>query len=226
LLLTVRRSQRKIYEIYDRQMFSAIGNQSDIENLRVSAINMAHQEGFERSPDDVTLQRMVGFALSPALKKAFGDHLTMPFVVKGMFAELGKTAAGDAFVTLNYDGEYRQTRGAAVIGGTQVAEDRMLERLGAPDPTRSCDEALYRAFLAWTAGARAALRSGRGPAPEDDLPNPLLELDEAEADQEFVRGELATGAIEAAVLERRLNREMRFRMLSAKELETLAARFS
>src|ERR1044071_3451923 len=68
LLLTVRRTQRKVYEIYDRQMFSAIGNQSDIENVRLASINMAHQEGFERSPDDVSTQRLVGFSLSPALK--------------------------------------------------------------------------------------------------------------------------------------------------------------
>ena len=38
LLLTVRRTQRKIYEIYDRQMFSAIGMQADIENVRVRTI--------------------------------------------------------------------------------------------------------------------------------------------------------------------------------------------
>src|SRR5579862_3344525 len=70
LLLTVRRSQRKIFEIYDRQMFSAIGRQSDIEKVRLAAIQDAHREGFERSPDDVTLQRMIGFTLSPVLKQA------------------------------------------------------------------------------------------------------------------------------------------------------------
>ena len=73
LLLTVRRTQRKVYEIYDRQMFSAIGMQTDIETVRVRMIQIAHQEGFERSPDDVTLQRLVGFSLSPSLKQAYGD---------------------------------------------------------------------------------------------------------------------------------------------------------
>src|SRR5579859_276481 len=101
LLLTVRRTQRKIFEIYDRQMFSAIGRQSDIENVRLAAIQNAHQEGFERSPDDVTLQRMIGFALSPALKKAFGDQMYVPVVIRALFAELGRRPEADSFFVLN-----------------------------------------------------------------------------------------------------------------------------
>ena len=81
LLLTLRRTQRKVYEIYDRQMFSAIGKQADIENIRLSSIQYTHQEGFERSPDDVSIQRLAGFYLSPALKKAFGDAWTSPFII-------------------------------------------------------------------------------------------------------------------------------------------------
>ncbi len=69
LLLALKRRGRKVYEVYDRLMFSAIGNQADVENLRLAAIDFAHQEGFVRSPDDVTIQRVVGFALSPALKR-------------------------------------------------------------------------------------------------------------------------------------------------------------
>src|SRR5437773_1735025 len=143
LLLTVRRTQRKVYEIYDRQMFSAIGMQADIENIRLAAIQQAHQEGFERSPDDVSLQRLVGFYLSPALKKAFGDHWSgVPFVIRALFAEMGRLPGTDVFYTLNYDGEFRQTGGAAVIAGNQTAEDRMLERIGEPSAARTREEAL------------------------------------------------------------------------------------
>src|SRR5436190_8565259 len=142
LLLTVRRSQRKVYEIYDRQMFSAIGMQSDIENIRLAVIQQAHQEGFERSPDDVSLQRLVGFYLSPALKKAFGDQWSgVPFVIRALFGEVARGRSGDIFYTLNYDGEFRQSSGAAVIAGTQAAEDRMLERIGDPTAARTRDEA-------------------------------------------------------------------------------------
>src|SRR5690349_17619232 len=100
LLVSVHRAHRKIYEIYDRLVFSGIGNQSDVEMMRNAAIDFAHREGFSRSPDDVTAQRLVGSALSPALKKAFGDPFTAPFVFRGLFAELGETQETDAFYAL------------------------------------------------------------------------------------------------------------------------------
>ena len=70
LLFTVKRTQRKIFEIYDQLMYSAIGNQADVEAVRLAAIDFAHQEGFHRSPDDVSIQRLVGFAISPPLKRS------------------------------------------------------------------------------------------------------------------------------------------------------------
>ena len=76
LLFTVKRTQRKIFEIYDKLMYSAIGNQADVEAVRLASIDFAHQEGFTRSPDDVSVQRLVGFAISPPIKRSFGDTLT------------------------------------------------------------------------------------------------------------------------------------------------------
>ncbi|HLJ57405.1 MAG TPA: hypothetical protein VKT77_20370 [Chthonomonadaceae bacterium] len=223
LLLTVRRAQRKIYEIYDRQMFSAIGMQADVENIRLAVIQQAHQEGFERSPDDVSLQRLVGFYLSPALKKAFGDQWQgVPFVIRALFAEVGRGKAGDVFYTLNYDGEFRQSAGAAVIAGTQSAEDRMLERIGEPETALTREEALNTALLAWSVGAREALKTRRKADRDDyDEINPLRDLDESEADRVFLRDELKTGTVEAAVLERRGARESRFRLLGKDDLAAI-----
>ncbi|HLK58800.1 MAG TPA: hypothetical protein VKU00_19665 [Chthonomonadaceae bacterium] len=222
LLLTVRRSQRKVYEIYDRQMFSAIGNQSDIENVRLASINMAHQEGFDRSPDDVSTQRLVGFSLSPALKKGFGDQLVVPFVIKALFAELGRNPAADVFYMLNYDGEFRRSTGAAVVAGTQAAEDRMLERIGEPDPNWTRDEALQKALSAWSVGAREALkRRLAGKNDDEDEMNPLRDIDEASADAVFLRDELKTGTVEVGLLERRGLRDSRFRLLNETELSAL-----
>ncbi len=222
LLLTLRRTQRKVYEIYDRQMFSAIGNQADIENVRLAAIQMAHQEGFERSPDDVSIQRLVGFSLSPAVKKAFGDQWTVPFVIRALFAELGRAGRSDVFFALNYDGEFQQHVGAAVIGGTQDAEDRMLERIGDAQASRTQEEALHTALAAWTVGAREALkRSIGGQMDETDDLNPLRDLDEVEGNRVFLRDELKTATLEVGILERRGKGESRFRLLSAKELTTV-----
>ena len=222
MLLTVRRTQRKIYEIYDRQMFSAIGNQSDIEQVRLAAIQRAHKEGFDRSPDDVTLHRLVGFELSPAIKRAFGDQLTSPFVIKSLFAEIGAPGREDVFLVLNFDGEFRQLAGAAAIAGTQVAEDRMMERIGEPSPARSRDAAMRLALSAWIVGAREALRPRGGHKDEDDL-DMLLSSDSAVDESAFLRDELKTASVEVGVLERPGGRESRFRLLAPAELDPMLA---
>src|SRR2546423_1602097 len=129
LLLTVRQTQRKVYEIYDRLIYSAIGHQSDVEAIRVGAINFAHEEGYDRSPDDVTAQRLVGFQLSPPLKRLFGEQLSAPAVIRAVFGELGATPADDLFFVLNYDGEFALHHGFTVAAGSQAAEDRMLAQL-------------------------------------------------------------------------------------------------
>ncbi len=225
LLLTIRRTQRKIYEIYDRQMFSAIGMQADVENIRLAVIQQAHQEGFERSPDDVSLQRLVGFYLSPALKKAFGDQWSgVPFVIRALFGEVARGRTGDVFYTLNYDGEFRQSAGAAVIAGTQTAEDRMLEKIGDVNAVRTREEALNTALLAWSVGAREVLKPRlKGHNEDEEEFNPLRDLDESEADRVFLRDELKTGTVEAAVLERRGARESRFRLLGPSDTAALVS---
>ncbi len=217
LLVTIRRSQRKVYEIYDRQMFSAIGRQSDIENVRLSAIQTAHQEGFERSPDDVSLHRLVGFALSPALKKAFGDQMYVPVVIRALFAELGRTPSGDCFFALNYDGEYRQYTGVAAIAGSQRAEDKMLEALGQPEQKLSRDEAIRRALKGWVAGARDQISIASDD--ERDLDSPLRMVDEVDADRVFLEDELKFGALEVGFLQRRDKQDARFHLLNGDVLD-------
>lgn len=216
-LLTVRRSQRKIYEIYDRQMFSAIGMQGDIEEVRVGTIQTAHQEGYERSPDDVTLQRLVGFSLSRQLKRAYGDLWSgAPFVLRALFAELGRTQEKDVFYVLNYDGEFRVLHGSAVVVGTQAAEEKMRERLEGLEPSMSREEALKLALSAWVAGAKEILRPGGSDEEEEASP-----LSGAQEDRAFLQDELKTGTIEVGFLERKTSRESRFRLLTDKDIAFL-----
>lgn len=221
LLLTVRRSQRKIYEIYDRHMFSAIGMQGDIEEVRVGTIQTAHQEGYERSPDDVTLQRLVGFSLSRQLKRAYSDLWSgAPLVIRALFAELGRTAERDVFYALNYDGEFRVSHGVAVIGGTESAEATMLDRLGEGNSGWTREEALQKALSAWTVGARESLRSQNVTRDEDD-DSPFQEREAEEEEQAFLHDELKTGTLEVALLERHTTRETRFRLFTERDLAFL-----
>jgi proteasome alpha subunit len=225
LIVTVRRSQRKVYEIYDRHMFSAIGNQSDIEAIRLASINMAHQEGFERSPDDVSMHRLVGFTLSPAIKKGFGDPMVVPFVLKALFAEASTGTGTDCFYVLNYDGEFRRSENAAVAAGTSSAEDKMLARLGDLErmPTLPLEDALTLALRAWCAGAREALQQSAIGRRDDDDISPLKTVDGDEADRVFLRDELKDAVIEAGLLERKPGRDVRFRLLTKAEIEAAAA---
>ena len=72
LLMTVSRETRKIFEVYDRIGFAALGHPADIERMRLIAIDLAHMEGFNRAVNDVSLRRLVNFSMSPALKAVRG----------------------------------------------------------------------------------------------------------------------------------------------------------
>lgn len=116
LIYTRRRQTRKIYEIYDRLAFAGIGQQSDVEALRTAAVEFAHQEGYNRSEQDVTIQR-VATAISSPVKRAFADFSTSPLVVRSLFAEVGSTPDEDQYFVLDYDGDYRSLRGGAIVSG-------------------------------------------------------------------------------------------------------------
>ncbi len=207
LLLSVRRQTRKVYEIYDRLMLSAIGNQSDVETVRLASIDFAHQEGFVRSPDDVTVQRVVGFALSPALKKAFGDPLTAPFVFRGLFAELHHTPEQDTFYVLNYDGDFTPYNRFAVVAGTPYAEEQAMNYLqenlsGVP----TLETALPLALKAWGIARRIATQEETEQVSEREALETLKEV-------------LGNAQVEVGLLERQTLRENRFRLLTPEQLE-------
>jgi proteasome alpha subunit len=215
LLLSVHRAQRKIYEIYDRLIFAGIGQQSDVETMRNAAIDFAHREGFQRSPDDVTAYRLVGSVLSPALKKAFGDPFTAPFIFRGLFAEVGERPETDAFFALGFDGEYKNENRYSVIGGTLEAENRMIDLLhGSIDRVKDRTAALRLGLEAWATGKIEARRTGFGRSlvAEDDEERETLTV------EQVLREEIAEGTVEVGFLERSTPRESKFRLLRADEL--------
>ena len=139
LAFTVRRHARKIYEIYDRLLFGAIGQQSDVEQIRVSAIDFAHQEGYQRSEDDVTIQRVIN-ALSQPLKRAFADFNTSPFVFQGLFAEVGETPEQDSIYLLDFDGDFSMLNQRGYLTGDQESGERLHAALAALDLTKLTPE--------------------------------------------------------------------------------------
>ncbi len=218
LLFTVRGSQRKVFELYDRLMFSGLGHQADLEAVRLAAIDFAHEQGFRRSPEDVTVHRVVGGALSPALKRAFGDLLSHPLVARCIFAELVEQAQEDAFYLLDYDGEFTSRQQCAVVAGTAEAEEKALETLTArAAQPASLQEALEAALQAW--GVAFAVTAQK--------PEERQEQEEAPPDAEgAIRQVLQESELEAAVLERDSPRQGKFRLLSAGELAFLRERYT
>jgi proteasome alpha subunit len=225
LMLTLRSAQRKVFEVYDRLIMGALGKQSDIESLRLAAIDTAHREGFERSPDDVSIQRLVGFSLSPAIKRVYNDQSAIPLTVRAVFAEMGRTPAQDHLFVLGYDGEFKAVTGSAVAAGTPYAEEQAESVLRDAKPA-SLDEALRAALTAWGTGrSRLAPKAADDEDEFDPLSDrpkevPTVTDDPAVALREALKNGLA---VEAAVLDRRTGRESKFRILRENELESALA---
>ena len=218
LLLTLRRTQDKIFEIYDRLIFSGVGHQADLETLRLAAIDFAHREGFSLSPEDVTAQRVVGVALSPLIKRGFGDFFAHPLIAKSLFAELGATPAEDVFYTLDFDGEFSLLHQFTALAGGKQAEEDMLGYLETAygEKELNLSNALKLALATWPRGRYHSLMKEETIA-EEELP--VVNY------TDVLRNELQHGAIEAAALERIATRESKFRHLREDEVAPILEEF-
>ena len=130
LFLTYRKQARKIFEIYDELAMGAIGQQSDIESLRQAAVDFAHQEGFNRSERDVTIQRVVN-ALSAPIKRAFADFQMVPVVARALFAQVDHDRAQDVFTMLDFDGDFHIRHGCGYVAPSFESAEILDARLKA-----------------------------------------------------------------------------------------------
>jgi proteasome alpha subunit len=217
LLLTVSRETRKVFEVYDRVGFAALGHPADIERMRLVAIDLAHMEGFNRAVSDVSLRRLANYGLSPALKVAFEQVYSAPYIVKMLLAELGDDPDHDSIVKLDYDGsmsrsEIEMREPFDVLAGSAEAEKQMLDYLVDNDgsPRRSLDDALKLAAQTWAVGMETVERNSESDAKEAQPE----EIDTVKALKEHLK----TRHVEAAVLDRNRPATSRFRLLDEKEI--------
>ncbi len=168
LVFTYRRQARKIYEIYDRLIFAGIGQQSDVEAVRVAALEFASKEGFSRSEEDVTIQR-VATAMSGPMKKAFSDFSSSPVVARSLFAEVGETPGEDLYYVIDYDGDYTTSRNFAIVSGSSEGgpDGAKLLELQSSSPEDAV-EALKQVWLSFAdpENTEAAEELQKGLAPE------------------------------------------------------------
>jgi proteasome alpha subunit len=128
LLLTIKTSTPKLFEIYDHLALGTVGHPADIEKVRQTAIDAAHLEGFARSPTDVTARRLVSYNLAPALKGAFEQIFAAPLLFRGILAELGAAPAEDVLWLFDYDGSFVAQSGSELAHGTVISGPRQVAK--------------------------------------------------------------------------------------------------
>jgi proteasome alpha subunit len=160
-------------------------------------------EGFTRSPEDVTLRRLLNFSLGPALKTSFEQILSAPIIVECVFAELGATPANDVLARVGFDGSYRfEDKGVVVVH------------------TNPADEAAAATWLReqlnddMSIGAvrRLALATWRALTADKAFTPPTVESNNTAAPAPDGR------VIECALLDRRSRARVRYRGLEAAEV--------
>ncbi|MFQ5589061.1 MAG: proteasome subunit alpha [Nitrospiria bacterium] len=153
LLLSVSAGTRKLYEIYDRIALGAMGHPADVERLRNVVLDMAHVEGFNRSPADVTARRLLQFGLAPQVKQAFEEIGRAPYIIRLLIAELGPRDA-PVLYTLNYDGVFKAAHHGLVLapfGENTARAEAALKALS--DPAQRPMSAVFEdALRLWALG--------------------------------------------------------------------------
>jgi proteasome alpha subunit len=221
LLLTVSRGTPKLYEIYDRLGLGGMGHPADLEKLRFSLLEMAHVEGFNRSPSDVTGARLMKNGLAPVIKQAFEEIYKAPFIVKILLAEVGLKPEKDTFLTVNYDGTFEEMPGWAVLAATPAVQQDMSVYLKRETGlvSASLPRAMSSALQAWALGSVAQQRAEAEGDHEPSQPAPSPP--DSTALFAHLREVVAEKTIECAVMERGAPGSSKYRTLTAEELGSL-----
>ena len=198
LLLTVKTSTPKLFEIYDHLALGCVGHPADIEKVRQTAIDAAHLEGFQRSPTDVTARRLVSYNLAPALKNAFEQIFSAPLLFRGILAELGATPSDDMLWSFDYDGAFVAQGGADLATGAVTSGPRLVTKEWSgqtPKPVLERDSLQAAAFSALKVLLWAKLRASKDGA---------IEFSAVPADLAAIKEKLGAESFEAALLDRKL----------------------
>jgi proteasome alpha subunit len=202
LLVSIGTGDSKIFEIFDRQAIAAVGHPADIEKLRQASIDQTHIEAFTRAAEDVSLRRLVGFFLSSQIKTAFEQIFAAPFLAELLFCEVAETAAHDSFYRLHFDGSFEQLSSrVAYVAADGVVEkaatDWARNEIGQGKSVEEMAEILLQGC--WLASA-GHLSGGSIP--------------DIEARRSGWRTALAGRKVEAALLDRSIQRPAKYRVLT------------
>ena len=229
LLLTLSRGTPKLYEIYDRIALGGMGHPADLEKLRFQLLDMAHLEGFNRSPSDVTGARLLKYGLAPVIKQAFEEIFKAPFITKILLAELGGVRERDQLLCIDYDGAFEEFQTYAVIAGTASIRSSMLSYLKkqfGEGQVPTIQMAVEFGLKAWAMGALLQQTDSPGPHQEDEQPHRQeSSRDDSIVDEASILGHirdvLAEQTLEACLLDRTMSGASKYRALSDDQIAEL-----
>jgi proteasome alpha subunit len=222
LLLTVSKGTPKLYEIYDRLAVGGMGHPADLEKLRFSLLEMAHVEGFNRSPSDVTGGRMVKYGIAPVIKQAFEEIFKAPFIVKILLAELGQKAGKDSLLVVNYDGTFEEGAQCAVLAASKTVEREMVAYLKQQASTPpSLEQACGMALRAWALGDRLQRKTREDGAERSQEAEEKSAAIDAVSLYAHLRESVAEKTIECVLLDRNQPSSSKYRAVTSDELGRL-----
>lgn len=198
----------KIFEVYDRIAMGGLGHPADVEKMRMTLLDMAHLEGFNRSAQDVTIARLLQFGIAPALKQNFEEVQRAPYLIKLLLLELDPEGRSH-FYRLNYDGYWETLKkGGCIAGEEKVVEwiDKKIEET--PFATFTLDIALAEVCKLWETG-----RNQKSTEEGSDEGNNETVIGLKEAFEKW--------SLEAAVLCASTSRRSIYRTLNPQEIEKL-----
>ncbi len=198
----------KIFELYDRIAMGGLGHPADVEKLRMTLLDMAHLEGFNRSAEDVTVSRMLQFGVAPVLKQNFEEVMRAPYLIQLMLVELDVEGKPQIF-RMNYDGYWERLAKGGVLCGDDKVMDWIDKKIAAtPFATFTLDQALAEVCRLWEEGKKQAENGIDAQDDGDGLPRTVREAFE-------------NWNLEAAVLCHEIKRKSIYRPVTQQEIETL-----
>lgn len=229
LLLTFNRGTDKIYEVYDRIALGGMGHPADLEKLRYTLLDMAHVEGFQRSPSDVTASRLMKNGLAPVIKQAFEEIFKAPYITKILLAEVGATQDRDHLFSINYDGMFEEQREFGVLVASSSIRETLAQEWKAQVPPSSLQAALEVSLRLW--GISSLLQTDTSSSDEEEKgadasPTTFVStIPDDEAIASRIRETLSKETLECVLLDRESGKMETYRSLSQAEIQPLIPQY-
>ena len=208
----------KIYEIYDRIALGGLGHPADVERLRMTLLDMAHAEGFNRSAEDVTIGRLLQFGLAPALKQNFEEIQRAPYLIQMLLAEINHEDNAE-FFRVNYDGYWEKFKQGTVISGDNKVSERKQKKIDNTDfVSLALNKSIQSALRIWEEGRKKPALEKESLKSTDDSD----ELDdEMEGHPTDLKEAFERWNLEVGILNKNTGRKCLYSTLSVSEISAL-----